>query len=402
MKTTRNNQKEPRIRKAVWLATLLAIVAVLTAASPWRVDIAAAAGAVSPQQESGPQIDFNWVDTVPQEVRQPVQDSLQTNRSLLPQQRLTATAFRAVDGWAKLILVPTAVVESGWEMPLGTGDLVRVFIQQGKDGQWTAHLPGAAEAAGALKQVPESLAASAAPEALGLLFPWTATRWWRVGSQGWHQGNAIDFSPLVASDDAVLASDAGSVDLVCGGPGTNDPFQSMYVITHEDGTTTGYLHLAVSSIDPSIDGQNIPRGWHLGDIYDGNAQTANNCPPGWTCQFDTPCGYGTGPHVHWTISDMNATVDGNNINTVGNSPGTAYQSTNGRVDPCGPPNSGNWIVSSTCIMTGSDSAPANVVVQNNATLTLFPAASLNIDFVNRYLRVESGSRVRIISGGRIH
>jgi hypothetical protein len=43
-----------------------------------------------------------------------------------------------------------------------------------------------------------------------------------------------------------------------------------------------------------------------------------------------------------------------------------------------------------------------VTVQNNATLTLFPAARLNIDFASRRLTVQSGSRVRIISGGRIY
>ena len=176
----------------------------------------------------------------------------------------------------------------------------------------------------------------------------------------------------------------------------------MWRITHHDGERTGYLHLAVSSIDPSIDGQSIPRGWRLGDLYDGNAQTANNCPSGWTCQFATPCGYGTGPHLHFTISDQNATVDGFNINTVGNSGGTAYLSTNVRVNPCGPPNAGNWTVGVSCIMTGVDTAPANVTVQNGATLTLFPAARLNIDFGNRRLQVQSGSRVWIVSGGRIH
>ena len=164
------------------------------------------------------------------------------------------------------------------------------------------------------------------------------------------------------------------------------------------------MHLAVSSIDVSIDGQSIPRGWRLGDLYDGNAG-GGPCIIGGvpaTCQFNTACGFGSGPHLHFTISNQNATVDGNNINTVGNSPGTDYVSSNARVNPCGPPNAGNWTVSSSCIMTGVDTAPAHVTVQNNATLTLFPAARLNIDFVSRRLTVQSGSRVRIISGGRIY
>lgn len=360
------------------------------------------AGAMAPVQQEAPlQIDFDWVGTVPQEVRKPVEEALAAERALVPDPRLTATAFRAVDGWAKLILVPTVVVESGWEVDPGNDDILQVFARQ-ENGLWTASLSNAESFEAVQTQVPTALYDFSAPESHGFRFPWTALMFWRVGSLGWHQGNAIDFSPLIASDDAVLAADSGTAELICGGPGTNDPDQAMWRVTHHDGERTGYLHLAVSSIDVSIDGQSIPRGWRLGDLYDGNAQTGNGCPSGWTCQFDTPCGYGTGPHLHFTISNQNATVDGNNINTVGNSPGTAYVSSNARVNPCGPPNAGNWTVSSSCIMTGVDTAPAHVTVQNNATLTLFPAARLNIDFASRRLTVQNGSRVRIISGGRIY
>jgi murein DD-endopeptidase MepM/ murein hydrolase activator NlpD len=375
-----------------------ALVLIAAVAMPATVQ----AGVAGHLQADAPlQIDFDWVGTVPQEVRKPVEDALAANLGLVPTPRLTATAFRSVGDWAKLILVPTAVVASGWEMDPGNDDILQVFSQR-ENGQWQAFLGHAESFEAVQRQVPTALYDFSAPESHGLRFPWTAGMQWRVGSLGWHQGNAIDFSPVVASDDAVLAAEGGTVELVCGGPGTNDPDQAMWRITHHDGERTGYLHLAVSSIDTSIDGQSIPRGWRLGDLYDGNAQTANNCPSGWTCQFATPCGYGTGPHLHFTISDQSATVDGNNINTVGNSGGTAYLSTNVRVHPCGPPNAGNWTIGTSCIMTGVDTAPANVTVQNGATLTLFPAARLNIDFVNRRLQIQNGSRVRIIAGGRVY
>ncbi len=394
MKTLLSNLKR---RAPLSLAAALLIVLV---AMPAIVG----AGSLAQEQPEAPlQIDFDWLGTVPQEMYKPVETALAAERALVSSPRLTATALRTVDNWAKLILVSTPIVESGWEKAIGNGDILRVFLQQ-ENGVWTAFLSDAESFEAVQPEVPTALYDFSAPESHGFRFPWTAPMLWRVGSQGWHQGNAIDFVPLFASDDAVLAADGGTVELVCGGPGptTIDPDQAMWRVTHHDGTTTQYLHLAANSVDPSIEGQSIPRGWYLGDLYDGNAQTANGCPAGWTCQYDTPCGYGTGPHLHFTISNQNATVDGNNINTVGNSPGTAYISTNARVDPCGPPSAGNWTVSASCIMTGVDTAPAHVTVQNNATLTLFPAARLNVDFASRRLQIQNGSRVRVISGGRIH
>lgn len=379
----------------------LRLAAIVLVAAAALLGVVQASAEVYQQPEAPLQIDFDWPGTVPQEVRKPVEDALAADRSLVPASRLTATAFRAVDDWAKLILVPTSVVESGWELEPGNDDILQIFLQW-ENGAWAAYLGHADRFESVQPRVPAALYDFSASESHGLRFPWTAGMQWRVGSLGWHQGNAIDFSPVGASDDVVLAAEGGTVELICGGPGTNDPDQAMWRITHHDGERTGYLHLAVSSIDTSIDGQSIPRGWRLGNLYDGNAQTANNCPSGWTCQFATPCGYGTGPHLHFTISDQNATVDGFNINTVGNSGGAAYLSTNIRVNPCGPPNAGNWTISSNCIMTGADTAPADVTVQNGATLTLFPAARLNIDFVDRRLQIQSGSRVRIIAGGRMY
>jgi len=69
--------------------------------------------------------------------------------------------------------------------------------------------------------------------------------------------------------------------------------------------------------------------------------------------------------------------------------------------PCSPPSSGDWIIVSSCTMSSSATAPGNVIVQNNSVLTIPAGASLDIDFVNNYLLVKSGSGVLIKAGASI-
>ena len=68
---------------------------------------------------------------------------------------------------------------------------------------------------------------------------------------------------------------------------------------------------------------------------------------------------------------------------------------------CIPPLSDNWIITSSCTLSISSTAPANVIVQNNSVLTIPSGLSLDIDFVNNFLRVEFGSGVLIKSGGAV-
>ena len=66
-----------------------------------------------------------------------------------------------------------------------------------------------------------------------------------------------------------------------------------------------------------------------------------------------------------------------------------------------PPDSGDWIVTENCTLEGPATAPANVIVQNNATFTISNGALLNIDFTRSHLLVRDGSRVIVKVGGRI-
>ncbi len=71
------------------------------------------------------------------------------------------------------------------------------------------------------------------------------------------------------------------------------------------------------------------------------------------------------------------------------------------VESCLPPSSGDWIITSSCTLNSSTTAPANVIVQNNSVLTIPAGLTFDIDFVNFNLTVKSGSGVLIKAGGTI-
>jgi len=61
----------------------------------------------------------------------------------------------------------------------------------------------------------------------------------------------------------------------------------------------------------------------------------------------------------------------------------------------------DMIIDEDCILSGIAIAPANVIVQSGAIMFISNGATLDIDFVNNFLRIESGSGVLIRSGGTI-
>ncbi|MDH3676815.1 MAG: S8 family serine peptidase [Nitrosopumilus sp.] len=69
--------------------------------------------------------------------------------------------------------------------------------------------------------------------------------------------------------------------------------------------------------------------------------------------------------------------------------------------PCSIPTSGDWNVTSTCTLSISETAPRNVLVQNNSTLVILDGVNLDIDFEIFNLTIKSGSVVLIKSGGAI-
>ncbi|HET6458599.1 MAG TPA: hypothetical protein VFG24_06950 [Nitrosopumilaceae archaeon] len=68
---------------------------------------------------------------------------------------------------------------------------------------------------------------------------------------------------------------------------------------------------------------------------------------------------------------------------------------------CVPPPTGDWTITASCTLGGNATAHANVIVQNNALLTIPNKQTLNIDFTHNHLLVKSGSGVFIAAGGKI-
>ncbi len=68
---------------------------------------------------------------------------------------------------------------------------------------------------------------------------------------------------------------------------------------------------------------------------------------------------------------------------------------------CMPLSSGDWVISTSCTLASSATPPANVIVQNNAVLTIPSGVNLNLDFTRYHLLVYSGSGVLIQPGGKI-
>jgi hypothetical protein len=91
--------------------------------------------------------------------------------------------------------------------------------------------------------------------------------------------------------------------------------------------------------------------------------------------------------------------------TASNSGGTSAKSTPPAsattLAACTAPVSGDWIISSSCILSSTQTAPANVIIQPRAVLTVSNGILLHIDFVHFHLLVNSGGRVFIASGGTI-
>lgn len=79
-------------------------------------------------------------------------------------------------------------------------------------------------------------------------------------------------------------------------------------------------------------------------------------------------------------------------------------STSGMVtlSSCLPPGSGDWVITSHCVVNRSAVAPGNVTVQNGATLTIPQGLSLDIDLKTKKLLVKSGAGVKIKAGGKIY
>ena len=69
---------------------------------------------------------------------------------------------------------------------------------------------------------------------------------------------------------------------------------------------------------------------------------------------------------------------------------------------CAPPTSGDWVVPQNCTLSQDATALANVIINQNVTLTIAAGVVLDIDLSSYHLKVKDGGKVVIRDGGKIH
>jgi murein DD-endopeptidase MepM/ murein hydrolase activator NlpD len=248
------------------------------------------------------EITYEGIYALPLELRAPVRAALEAEPLGLPDHRLTVSAYRDSDGWAKITLVPTGVVEAGWRAieHLGSG-VVEVLAERISRLEWRAYRIGGMAIQAVAERVPVSfvnLSRAIPPLAGGYHFPWRAGEgWW--ATQGWHDGNALDFQPGPGASHAVLAAESGWLTELC-----SDGFQSMLQLAHADGRSTFYLHVTVGrQVRRTLLDQAVQRGQTLGYLMrDEN--------------FRTPCGQGGARHLHFAISARATLIEGYNLEDI--------------------------------------------------------------------------------------
>jgi hypothetical protein len=82
--------------------------------------------------------------------------------------------------------------------------------------------------------------------------------------------------------------------------------------------------------------------------------------------------------------------------------GTAFGHFSLQPPACTAPSTGNWIISENCGLESSVTAPANVIVNENVTLTIASGIRLDIDFSSYHLSIKNGAKVVIKAGGKIY
>ena len=248
-------------------------------------------------------IGYEGIYSVPPELRVPIMKAMQTEQHLLSSEsEWIVSAYRAIPGWAKVVLVPQRFVDSNWEyIETLTPYVVEVLAYEDTPHDWRAFLLSGAIGQGMQAQIPKDFVnvVSDIPELTGeYQLPWMARQgWWAV--QGWHGGNAIDFQPAYDVGYSVVAAEAGYLREIC-----RDGYQSLLQITHADGNVTYYLHVQPSrTLRQSLLDQPVQRGQYLGEL------TRN--PP-----FNYACGRGLSRHLHFVSSDPHLIIQGHDLSDI--------------------------------------------------------------------------------------
>lgn len=275
-------------------------------------------------------IDFNRAFQVIPEHQQLIASELARNHEHLPPTRdFVVTAVREEEDWFKYVIVPMTVLEHNWQDIKGS-DIIEVLIIDGPTTKLPeAHLlPPFLERQGMQSILGSTESSPGSIQAVPYKFPWARDETW-LKTNGWHAAfgydNAIDFAP--AKNPAIFSASNGSVLKIC-----QDGHQVNFFVSNSDGVTA-YLHLSQDSAQTNLDGKSIGRNEYLGLAYNGTAKGKGTCEDNpdlqYKLQYNTPCGCGTGAHLHFNAPNRSINIDDYPISSVAGSPnGTPYTSSN--------------------------------------------------------------------------
>jgi hypothetical protein len=246
------------------------------------------------------EIDFERVYPIALPLRAPLLAALNADRSALTTYRYTLTAYKEHEGWVKILLVPTILIEENWQ---NVETMSREFVELigwQERGQWQMARFGSKEFYAVQDLIPQEMIARAIvpPPMTGeYLFPWAKGQvWWAI--QGWHDGNALDFQPVTGQRANVLAAESGWLREICG-----DGYQSFLELRHADGRSTFYLHLTLPKRVHALLDHPVQRGQFLGELF-GEAR------------FATDCGRGLSRHLHFVTSDQTLVMNGYDLSEL--------------------------------------------------------------------------------------
>jgi len=214
-------------------------------------------------------------------------------------------------------------------------------------------------------------------------------------------------NPDVSGDFQV----ALSIPSNCAIPATNTVFATIIVNGLSTGVSEAVTHQIPGALITIEPGSGI-----AGSLVTVNGQGFRNFEQVELLEFGGMDALGgqivnTDASGNFTITDVVVPILSPGIHLVSVEVGTGENQTStstsfevlegGPSPSCVLPNTGEWIISQGCTVSGNSIAPENVIVEQNVTLTIAENAALDIDFTTFHLLIKSGAKVVIKDGGKI-
>jgi hypothetical protein len=146
-----------------------------------------------------------------------------------------------------------------------------------------------------------------------------------------------------------------------------------------------------------VDSNNGIKSTPTGSVLWDDMNETGTFGSSWLCTLSSgSCQVSYSPPINGSVT-ITATYLSDSVH--GTSSGTTTLTV---IPSCSLPVSGDWIITSNCILNSTSTAPGNIIVQSGKVLTIPSGLKLTIDFKHYHLLVKSGGGVLIKAGGAIN